>query len=178
MEKNNNVAKTFGDNLKRIRTEKGISRKEIAEIIGVNVDTFGKYETGKILPPLDKIFEIADYLKVSVVSITGVNYFSDSIPNIDKVVDEKIFEYRFERALKIANDADLNPVEFKGEIFINITKETKLIKENGTSEIVPLASVFSIKSRGSFIEIIERAETRAIKMDITFWESFKYLCGI
>ena len=75
------VAQILGENLKRIRTEKGVSRKELADTVEITEVNFGKYERGERLPPLDKIFAIADFLKVSVASLTGENNFSDNVPN-------------------------------------------------------------------------------------------------
>ena len=56
------VAQILGENLKRIRLEKGVSRKDLAAVLIVSESIIGQYENEKKLPPLDKIFTIADFL--------------------------------------------------------------------------------------------------------------------
>lgn len=76
------MAEILGANLRRICEEKGVSRKQLAEAVGVTEVSICGYETGRKLPPLDKIFVMADFLKVSVTSLTGDNgynpYFSST----------------------------------------------------------------------------------------------------
>lgn len=69
----------FGKNLKRIRTERGISRKELAVLIGMDGNTFSPYERGLREPPLDKIFKLADILKVSVAELLGDNEYNNNL---------------------------------------------------------------------------------------------------
>lgn len=66
-------AAILGDNLKRIREQKGVTRKQLAGILGIVEDSIGSYETGKKLAPLDKIFKMADYLGVPITDLIGKN---------------------------------------------------------------------------------------------------------
>ena len=89
---NNPVAVTLGANLRRIRESKNITRKQLAEAIGVSEVSIGGYENAHKLPPLDKIFAMADFLDVSTADLTG---------ETRKTADKIIFGYRLQRAKKM-----------------------------------------------------------------------------
>ncbi|NQU06404.1 MAG: helix-turn-helix transcriptional regulator [Calditrichaeota bacterium] len=49
-----------------LREERGISRKELAEKIGVNFQTVGYLERGEYNPSLDLAFKISEYFDLPV----------------------------------------------------------------------------------------------------------------
>ncbi len=58
-----------------LRKEKGETQEKVAEAIGVDAKTYSKYETGRILPPTDRIIDLAkhfgtttDYLLLGTTS--------------------------------------------------------------------------------------------------------------
>jgi transcriptional regulator with XRE-family HTH domain len=55
----------FGEILKRLRQEKGLSQQELANLIGVHVRQVSKYEMGTSMPTLDRIRRMAEMLEVS-----------------------------------------------------------------------------------------------------------------
>ena len=61
----------FSDNLTKIRTQKGISRKELAGLLDVTVQTYGAYENGKREPNIDKLGKLAAALHVSTDELLG-----------------------------------------------------------------------------------------------------------
>ena len=74
----------FSNNLLTLRERKGISRKELAGILGVTVQTYGAYENGKREPNLDKLIKIAAALHVSIDDLLGykvdqVDYWANII---------------------------------------------------------------------------------------------------
>lgn len=56
----------FGNNLKLLRLEKGLSQKALGEILGVCNQTVSFWETGSREPDLDTVKIIAEYFDVSV----------------------------------------------------------------------------------------------------------------
>ena len=58
-------AQKLGDNLKRIRTEKGISQGEIARILETDKGFLSNIENGKTNPTLATISKLAKALGVS-----------------------------------------------------------------------------------------------------------------
>ena len=69
----------FSNNLARFRDSAGIARKEMADILGVTVQTYGAYENGKREPSIDKLIKIADTLNVPLDSLLGRGGHQDNI---------------------------------------------------------------------------------------------------
>lgn len=61
----------LGLNLAKLRKKNRYSRKEIAQILGVNEMTVGAYERGEKNPPIDRIIKIAELFKVSIDILVG-----------------------------------------------------------------------------------------------------------
>lgn len=55
-----------GEKIKKIRTKKKITQKQLAEMINKNIRTIQKYESGEIEIPLESLFKLSDALGVSV----------------------------------------------------------------------------------------------------------------
>ena len=51
--------------LKEIRQKEKMSRKELAEKLGVSVHAIGHYENGLRIPPRQKVVQIADIFGIS-----------------------------------------------------------------------------------------------------------------
>lgn len=182
----NDVAVKLGKNLKRVRTEKGVKRQEIADLLGVSVVTIGTYEIGTKLAPLDKIFRIADYLKVSVATLTGENGFDNDVPDIPKIIDDKIREYKFERAKEIVENAQCE-ISYEGEkIILNLPNEITTGKndyvtvEPTTPTTLKIEVTYDIgfvvefKNTDDFVVAIEQVLKTALVSDETFLQSLKH----
>ena len=52
-----------GENIKKLRTESGLSQKEVAQAIGRSESQIGAYENGSVDMPLSVLFKIAACLK-------------------------------------------------------------------------------------------------------------------
>ena len=57
---------TFGENIKRIRKEKGISQQALGEKLGVKQQTVAQYEKSKYAPKFTTLKKIADALEVDI----------------------------------------------------------------------------------------------------------------
>jgi transcriptional regulator with XRE-family HTH domain len=57
---------SFGENLKKIRTEKNISQSDLAELIGMHSTHVSRYERNLTQPTLEVVKKIAEALNVSV----------------------------------------------------------------------------------------------------------------
>lgn len=57
----------LGEKIKIARESKGISQKDLAQMINMSDRTISAYEGGKKLPPIDTLFDIADRLDRSIV---------------------------------------------------------------------------------------------------------------
>ena len=63
---------TFSQNLKKAREQKGLTQKDVAEIIGVAKSTYSLYESGSREPNVQTIKKIADTLNVSADVLLGL----------------------------------------------------------------------------------------------------------
>lgn len=61
----------FSANLKRFRKQKKLTQEELASRIGVIRATYWAYEKGSIMPPYDKLEQIADIFGVSIDELMG-----------------------------------------------------------------------------------------------------------
>jgi transcriptional regulator with XRE-family HTH domain len=62
----------FSENLKRIRTEKGITQGQLAKACGVTNQAISNYETGIREPSLDIIAKQVSVLEVSADELLGI----------------------------------------------------------------------------------------------------------
>ena len=61
----NRSAENVGSNIKRLRTQRGLTQSEFAALIDRRLSTVQKYESGAITPPIQAIDNIAQALNVS-----------------------------------------------------------------------------------------------------------------
>lgn len=167
------IAQILGENLKRIRLEKGVSRKDLAAAIGVIETAYGAYERGERNLPADKIFQLAVKLKVSVADILGEN------PDAE---NNKIFEYRLQRAYKMARDfldSMLNAKpNFDKEGHIVIHSPEKITYENGVVSGPGDYNSVTFKTKSDFVKVMEQAEYDALRKEISFNQAFRQVIGI
>lgn len=62
----------FSDNLKKYRNLKGLSQKNLANLIGVSQTAVYSWEKGKMLPKLEQLSNLARVLDVSVIDLIDV----------------------------------------------------------------------------------------------------------
>ncbi len=62
----------IGDNIKRLRTQKGLSQTELSEILGVSCQSISRWETGMCYPDMELLPFIADYFHVTVDDLIGI----------------------------------------------------------------------------------------------------------
>ena len=62
---------TIGEKIKKFRTERGLTQKQLGELCNMLEATIRKYELGKANPKIETIITIANALKVSVFDLRG-----------------------------------------------------------------------------------------------------------
>lgn len=68
----------FGDNIAKLRTERGMSQRDLAAKLGISKGTIGAWETKDTLPDFDRIKEISALFEVPIPSL-----FAKYIPSRD-----------------------------------------------------------------------------------------------
>lgn len=62
---------TFGERLKLLRIEKGLTQKEIAEFLGIATNAYQNYEYDKREMNITVLKTLADYFDVSIDYLVG-----------------------------------------------------------------------------------------------------------
>lgn len=68
----------FPENLRRERKEHGLTQDELAQGIGVSQVTVSEWETNVRYPTIDRIYDIAKFLKISVNALISDFQISQS----------------------------------------------------------------------------------------------------
>lgn len=58
--------KNIGDQIRDARKAKGLTQKELGEILGIGEPTVNKYESGKQNPTVETLFKIAEALNLKL----------------------------------------------------------------------------------------------------------------
>lgn len=88
------MAESVGENIKKVRKSKGLTQKELAEMLGVSQQTVAQYERTDKMPKINTIKAIAKVLNVPVDTI------------IFSYPDGQGYELMFENAQKEAKAAN------------------------------------------------------------------------
>lgn len=129
------LAQKLGAEIERRRKEKGLSRRELAALIGVNEISFGAYATGTRLPSVDKILMIARALDCSITDLVGDNPARNTA--------SKIWERRVQRCVNIANWAQYYVLDVKeGKVVfaepskIILTGNDELVEDHSQGRVI------------------------------------------
>ena len=68
----------FNENLRRFRKEKGLTQKEMADRLGINMSTYSRYETGNREPYVPMVKKMADILGVTGDELIGLDEGQDA----------------------------------------------------------------------------------------------------
>jgi len=90
----------FGQTLKELRTEKGLTQEQCANLIGATQALWSAYEVGKTRPDLDMIIEIAKVLQINPFTLLG--------KSLDK---SKFFDPVYELSFDDYEDISNNVIE-------------------------------------------------------------------
>lgn len=63
----------IGERIMIVRKRRKLSKKELAEIMGVSVVTISNYESGKTKPPVQKLMKLSMALDVSIDDLIGLS---------------------------------------------------------------------------------------------------------
>ncbi len=85
----------FKQRLKECRERKGISQRELAQYLGIPPGSISYYEGGQNIPPLDKVYILADFFGVSIDYLVGRDEYATSLSNLADLsrLLERLTEY-------------------------------------------------------------------------------------
>ncbi len=80
----------LGEMIRRLRTEKGLSQQQFADMLFVDRSTCANWETGRRMPDAAMIVQIANVLSVETAVLMDSTKHQNDIPNVIMLDDEKI----------------------------------------------------------------------------------------
>ena len=80
----------FAETLKRLRSEKGLSQRDLAERVYVTRSTVARWENGSRLPDAAMLSRLSTCLDIDVGALLSTVMESDETPNVIMVDDRKI----------------------------------------------------------------------------------------
>lgn len=69
----------YGQILKQLREEKGLSQQELADKFSINRSTYARYETSSTQPDYSILIRLADFYDVSVDYLLGREHTKDVV---------------------------------------------------------------------------------------------------
>lgn len=88
----------LGYKLKTLRVNNQLTRKQVADLVGVSSSTIGLYETGERLPSIPVLVKLATRYKTSIDYLLGIDTKDKDILSLEGLTDKQI------RALKLTAD--------------------------------------------------------------------------
>lgn len=83
----------IGGFLRDLRKEKNLTQEELAEKYGISSKTVSRWETGKTLPDLATLVELADYYEVDIKEIIDGERKSEIMNKEEKETLQKVANY-------------------------------------------------------------------------------------
>ena len=70
------------ENIRNLRLDKGLTQKQIAQVLGISQNTYSQYEIGVLNYPVDALIKLADFHGVSVDYLLGRTPHKDPYPKV------------------------------------------------------------------------------------------------
>ena len=92
----------FGEKLRTLRREKGLSQEELAAMVGVSRQALSKWEAGQSRPDLDKLLALSDIFSVTMDSLVrpGGPEPQPASPSLGWWYHGPVIEYKSARTLR------------------------------------------------------------------------------
>lgn len=84
------MLENLGYKLKTLRVGHQLSRKQVADLVGVSVSTIGLYESGERLPSLPILIKLATLYKSSMDYILDIDTNSKDSLSLEGLTDNQI----------------------------------------------------------------------------------------
>lgn len=110
-------------NLKRLRNDYGLTQDEVADIISKDRSSVAKYESGKALPPIDILKQLAKLYRVSVDELCGISSSKNMLTLRDEPEGRKKNEPKY---AKLSKEEKLIVLKFR---MMNDSEKNELIEK-------------------------------------------------
>lgn len=165
------MIENFGQNLTRLRKEKGLTQKELAEILKMNKQTISNLEKGEGYPTFKKLEMIAQFFEVGPIELFGTEkeIMTADVPTILEEIDkskeilrtvfkaEKILDENYEPIQELANNLKFIDETMRGQIKYDdynkplINEDGSFVREKPLLDTVPIDLIKETADNISFI---------------------------
>lgn len=80
----------LGNKLKSLRTKNQLTRKQVADLVGVSVSTIGLYESGERLPSLPVLVKLATQYKTSVDYLLNTDINNKNSLSLEGLTEKQV----------------------------------------------------------------------------------------
>lgn len=108
----------IGDTIRRLRTEKGLTQRELAKLLGISPSTIGMYEQNRREPDLTSIENMSKLFDVTADYLLGISDIKNNPLKTKQVGDGLNTENQEE----LKKYADLLMLRQTSEIYVNDKK--------------------------------------------------------
>ena len=117
--------------LKDLRKEKGITQEQLAEKLGVSGRTISRWETGKNMPDISLLVEIAEFFDVSIPEIIKGERKSENMKEETKEVVETMSDYaKAEKEQLIKSFRNMSIIGLVALLVYMVMRETGVYDRN------------------------------------------------
>ena len=117
--------------LKDLRKEKGITQEQLAEGLGVSGRTISRWETGKNMPDISLLVEIAEFFDVSIPEIIKGERKSENMKEETKEVVETMSDYaKAEKEQLIKSFRNMSIIGLVALLVYMVMRETGVYDRN------------------------------------------------
>ena len=117
--------------LKHLRKEKGITQEKLSEELGVSGRTISRWETGKNMPDISLLVEIAEFFDVSIHEIIKGERKSEDMKEEEKEVAETMSDYaKAEKEQLVKSIRNMSIIGFIALVVYMVLGETGVYNSN------------------------------------------------
>ena len=157
---------TIGENIRRIRQERGLTQRQLGELVGASEAYIRAYESGRRNPKPASLEKIAEALAVNSEVLTNSDF--DGIKALHRLFqifrqyDGHLFEYQ---------DKDGNDMEL-----IDVIEEESVHLE-GASRLLELPEFSSLEVAKNFLNILDEKDLMADMLNTGFAKDINVYIG-
>ena len=117
--------------LKHLRKEEGITQEKLSEELGVSGRTISRWETGKNMPDISLLVEIAEFFDVSIPEIIKGERKSEDMKEEEKEVAETMSDYaKAEKEQLVKSIRNMSIIGFIALVVYMVLGETGVYNSN------------------------------------------------
>lgn len=118
----------IGKSIRKNREFHGLSRQKLADILGINVSTLGRYETGKRTPSLSTLKNISNALSIDFDILVSWTDVLNSNPDVFDFLERVFYGFQFLDKLALLLDTNHNDKDFRNFFECNFSDNKLFLK--------------------------------------------------